>query len=141
VLYNPNRDIAVLHVPGLTAAPLKFDYSGQYGASAIVAGYPLDHSFTAVAARIGHSETAVGENIYSTAQVQRQIYPVRAVVEHGNSGGPLLAPDGRVYGMVFAASTTDPDTGYALTASEVKPAVQAGVGRTQPVPTQSCVTP
>ena len=53
--------------------------------------------------------------------VTRQIYSVRALVEPGNSGGPLLAPDGQVDGVVFAAAVGVKDTGYALTASEVAP--------------------
>ena len=84
-----------------------------------MAGYPLDHPFTAGAARLDIAESAIGPNIYQTSQVRRQIYPIRALVRPGNSGGPLLAPDGQVYGVVFAAAVSLKSTGYALTASEV----------------------
>ena len=40
VLYDPQVDIAVLYVPGLDMTPLHFDYQGQAGANAVVAGYP-----------------------------------------------------------------------------------------------------
>ena len=109
----------MLYVPGLSAPPLQLRRPGQLGANAIVAGYPLDGPFTAVPARVGGIEQATGPNIYQTAQVNRQIYPIRALVEPGNSGGPLLAPGGRVYGVVFAAATSVPNTGYALTAQQV----------------------
>ena len=56
----------------------------------------------------------------SRKEVTRQIYSIRANVEPGNSGGPLLAPNGRVDGVVFAAAVGVKDTGYALTASEVE---------------------
>jgi S1-C subfamily serine protease len=125
-------------VPGLPAPPLKFAPSAADGAGAIVAGYPLNNPLTAAAARIGRSVTAYGPNIYQTAVVRRQIYPIRAQVEPGNSGGPLLSSGGRVYGVVFAASTSLSDTGYALTASEVESDATAGSRATTAVSTQGC---
>jgi S1-C subfamily serine protease len=139
VLYDPKRDVAVLDVPGLAAPPLAFASQARVGASAIVAGYPLNASFTAVAARVGRVETATGPDIYQTATVRRQIYGIRALVKPGNSGGPLLTPDGQVYGVVFAASVAQQNTGYALTGAEVAPDVRRGAGRSAPVPTQSCI--
>lgn len=138
VLYDPNRDVAVVYVPGLPLAPLAFAGPAADGASAVVAGYPENGPFQAAAARIRDTEEASGPNIYERGNVKRQIYSVRAVVRPGNSGGPLLARDGRVYGVVFAALVDNSDTGYALTAAEV--AVDARMGRssTQPASTQSC---
>jgi S1-C subfamily serine protease len=138
VLYDPDRDLAVLDVPGLPERPLKFAYSAPAGASAIVGGYPLDQSLTMVAARVGLSVLATGPNIYGTEVVNRSIYPIEAPIEPGNSGGPLLATDGRVYGVVFAASTVINDRGYALTASEVRSDVRAGSHRMAAVGTQTC---
>ena len=138
VLYDPQRDLAVLDVPGLTARPLTFAGPATFGASAIVAGYPLDHSFTAGAARLDAAESAIGPNIYQNSQVRRQIYPIRALVQPGNSGGPLLTTGGQVYGVVFAAATSLKRTGYALTAAEVASDVTSGEQATAPVSTQAC---
>ncbi|HUZ22173.1 MAG TPA: MarP family serine protease [Streptosporangiaceae bacterium] len=138
VLYDPQRDLAVLDVPGLTAPPLTFAGPASFGASAIVAGYPLDHAFTVGAARLDAAESAIGPNIYQNSQVRRQIYPIRALVQPGNSGGPLLTPGGQVYGVVFAAATSLKMTGYALTAAEVSSDVTAGEHATVPVSTQAC---
>lgn len=138
VLYDPRRDVAVLDVPGLAAQPLHFAGPAAYGAQAIVAGYPLNHAFTAVAARVATAEEAVGPDLYMNTNVRRQIYPIRAKVEPGNSGGPLLAPDGRVYGVVFAAAVAVPDTGYALTAAEVASDVADGAHATAVTSTQGC---
>jgi S1-C subfamily serine protease len=138
VLYDPERDVAILYVPGLLAKPLAFDDQAKLGANAIVAGYPYDRPFTPVAARVGRSEWAVSEDIYLTREVNRQIYPIRAVVHPGNSGGPLLAPDGKVYGVVFAAAIDVRDTGYALTASEVAGDASLGASRTTAVSTRAC---
>lgn len=138
VLYDPMDDVAILDVPGLQAPPLSFATQAPAGTAAIVAGYPLDHPLTVVAATVGRSMTAYGPNIYQTQIVHRQIYPIRAQIEPGNSGGPLLSPSGRVYGVVFAASTSALDTGYALTAGEVAGDVAAGSQESTAVSTQSC---
>jgi S1-C subfamily serine protease len=138
VLYDPQRDLAVLYVPGLGAKPLSFNFQASYGQNAIVAGYPFDHSFTADPARIDIAEEAVGPNIYQTSQVKRQIYPIRALVRPGNSGGPLLSPAGQVYGVVFAAAVSIKETGYALTAAEVVGDAVHGEQETQPVSTEQC---
>jgi S1-C subfamily serine protease len=63
---------------------------------------------------------------------------LQAPVRPGDSGGPFVAESGRVAGVVFAASTTDPQIGYALTSEEVLPDVRRGVGSTSPVSTQGC---
>jgi S1-C subfamily serine protease len=138
VLYDPERDVAVLYVPGLRARPLAFAGQADSGNNAIVAGYPLNEQFTAVPARIGNEQSANSPNIYQTRTVTRDIYTVRAVVRPGNSGGPLLAPGGSVYGVVFAAAVDAHDTGYALTAGEVASDVSIGRTATGLVSTQGC---
>jgi S1-C subfamily serine protease len=138
VLYDPQIDIAVLYVPGLNETPLHFATTQGVGSSAVVAGYPLNHPFTAVPARIGQVQEAQGPDIYQTGTVNRQIYEIKALVEPGNSGGPLIASDGSVYGVVFAAAVGVPDTGFALTAAEVQGDAKAGASSTLPVSTQGC---
>jgi S1-C subfamily serine protease len=138
VLYDDKRDIAVLDVPGLKLPPLKFDEGGQSRDNAVVAGYPKNQRFTPRAARIRAKQKAKGPDIYHSGQVTREIFAIRALVEQGNSGGPLLAPNGKVYGVVFAAALDNKDTGYALTAREVAPDAQAGVNATGSVSTEAC---
>jgi len=138
VFYDPQIDIAVLYVPGLDLTPLSFAGQANTGDDAVVAGYPENNPFTAVAARIGAIQRAEGPDIYQTGQVDRQIYEIRAIVEPGNSGGPLLSPDGTVYGVVFAAAVGVADTGFALTAAEVQADARAGANATDPVSTQGC---
>ncbi|MFC7326202.1 MarP family serine protease [Marinactinospora rubrisoli] len=138
VLYDPQQDLAVLEVPGLRLTPLSFEEEAAKGDDAVVAGYPRNQGFTVVPARIRAEQTARGPDFYHSQQVTREIYQVRAVVQPGNSGGPLLSPDGTVYGVVFAAATNDQDTGYVLTAREVAANAEAGRTATQPVSTQQC---
>ena len=138
VLYDPARDIAVLDVPGLAARPLRFAGPASAGAGAIVVGYPRNGGLHAVPARIAALEEARGPDIYHNVQVTRAIYPIRADVQPGNSGGPLLAPDGKVYGVVFSAAIAVRNTGYALAASEIMPDVRAGERASGSVSTQRC---
>jgi S1-C subfamily serine protease len=138
VLFNPETDIAVLYVPGLDRPALHFADSAPFGASAIVAGYPLDASFTATPARVGRSESASGPDIYDNQRVVREIYPIRATIRPGNSGGPLIARNGQVYGMVFAAAVSVPKTGYALTSGQLAQDIAEGQYRTAAVSTGGC---
>lgn len=138
VVYDPGRDIAVLYVKGLKLAPLAFADSAKSGDDAVVVGYPEDGPFTAVSARVRERITAVGRDIYDRRDVRRDVYALRTRVRPGNSGGPLLAPDGRVYGVIFAAAADDPNTGYALTAKEVASDAQMGRTATNAVSTGSC---
>ncbi|HVA60226.1 MAG TPA: MarP family serine protease [Mycobacteriales bacterium] len=138
VLYDPNVDIAVLEVPGLSRHALAFAGRASTGDSAEAAGYPENGGFTATAARVRGEEPVSGPNIYDNRTVTRHVYVLRAQVRPGNSGGPVLAPDGRVYGVVFATSTTDPQTGYALTAAEVAADANAGATATSAVGTEGC---
>src|SRR5206468_11396693 len=73
VLYDPNRDIAVLYVPGLDRRPLTFAGEVGGGTSAVVAGYPQNGPFTAVAARIAARTRVTGPNIYQSRTVTRQV--------------------------------------------------------------------
>jgi S1-C subfamily serine protease len=138
VLFDPERDLAVLYVPGLRAGPLSFAGPQPLGASAIVAGYPLDADFTVVPARVGDDQLAQAPDIYQSKEVTRQIYSIRADVRAGNSGGPLLNPDGTVDGVVFAAAVGVKDTGYALTAAEVRSDASRGASATAATSTQAC---
>ena len=138
VVFDAKRDLAVLYVPGLRAAPLSLDNSGARGDQGVVAGFPQGGPFQLSAARIRDTIEARGPDIYQGSQVTRQVFSLYANVQPGNSGGPLLTPAGNVYGVVFAKSLDDPKTGYALTADEVSPVIREGQGRTTATSTESC---
>jgi S1-C subfamily serine protease len=140
VLFDPDRDVAVLYVPGLRAPVLRFDDSAARGDSAVVAGYPQDGDLNLQAATVAGRVRATGQNIYSDRTVTREIYSIRSTVRPGNSGGPLLTTDGRVYGVVFARSTSDDETGYVLTAAEVASDADRAASATEAVDTGDLVT-
>ena len=82
---------------------------------------------------------ARGDDIYGKSGVQRQVITFRGNVIPGDSGGPLLAPDGAVLGMVFGSGIGDASTGFAIASSELKPAIIAGSSAREAVSTGTCV--
>jgi S1-C subfamily serine protease len=141
VLYDWQRDIAVLDVPDLKARPLQFtgpDDDAETGDSAIVAGFPENGAYDVRSARVRARINPDGPDIYHRGTVRRDVYSLYATVRQGNSGGPLLTPDGKVYGVVFAKSLDDPDTGYALTADEIREDIEIGRTANQQVDSQGC---
>jgi S1-C subfamily serine protease len=138
VYYDPKVDVAILVVKDLHAKSLAFSGTLASSANAVVAGFPEDGPYRTVAARIRGAELARGPDIYQDADVTRDIYAVRAQVQPGNSGGPLLDTSGAVAGVVFGRAVNDPSTGYALTAAQVSAAATAGRTATAPVSTRGC---
>ncbi len=139
VLFDPSYDLAVMRVAGLTepALPLDAGTVGR-GAQAAVLGYPEGGPFTAVAAGVMAEFTAEGRDIYGQGLTLRDVYEIQAVVRPGNSGGPLVQPDGEVIGVVFSRSTTDGDIGYALTSPGVLSRVDRAESATRTVGTGGC---
>ncbi|MEV6368666.1 MarP family serine protease [Micromonospora musae] len=139
VVYDPDRDLAVLHVPGLPGPSMRFAAGNAgTGADAIVLGFPLDGPYNAQSARIRDVDRITGPDIYSSGDVTREIYTIRALVRSGNSGGPLVSSNGLVLGVIFAAAADDPNTGFAVTAAEARPVALAGAERTRGVDTGEC---
>ncbi|MFE7209714.1 MarP family serine protease [Streptomyces sp. NPDC001698] len=139
VLYDWHRDIAVLDVPDLKAPALKFTGTdARSGDGAIVAGFPENGSYDVRAARVRGRITASGPDIYHRGTVRRDVYSLYTTVRQGNSGGPLLTTDGRVYGVVFAKSLDDADTGYALTIDEIQQDIAQGRTANQQVGSDDC---
>ncbi len=126
VVFNPDADVALLQVPGLDAPtlPLTDDADdAEPGDPAVVAGYPEDGGLDLQAATVAGRSAAQGQDIHGDNVVTRDIYTVRSTVRPGNSGGPLLTTDGQAAGMVFARSVTDDETGYVLTADQIRAAL------------------
>lgn len=140
VLFDSSRDIAVLFVPGLRAPALKIGSDLTHGDDAVVAGYPQNGPFTAGAARIRAVLRASGQDIYGHEGAVRDVYSLYAKVEPGNSGGPVLAPDGSLVGIVFAKSLDDPNTGYALTMNESLTDITSGMVTGARVSTGGCAS-
>jgi hypothetical protein len=118
VYFDPEKDVAVLYVPGFNVTGLTFGPADR-GTQGAVIGYPGGQSEVVVPAVVDGSVSAEGRDIYNENLVTRQIFVLQATVRPGNSGGPLLDLQGRVLGMVFATSASDPNQAYALTDDEI----------------------
>jgi S1-C subfamily serine protease len=139
VFVDEETDVAVLAVPGLPQVPLTWTATPvDTGTSAIVMGYPGGGGLYVGPARVRDRGEINGPDFRATQTVVRDVYALYGQVRSGNSGGPLLGTDGHVLGVVFASAIDDPDTGYALTASQVAPAAAAGQTATAAADTGPC---
>ena len=139
VLFDPERDLAVIDAPGVTAPALSLGSALVRGDDAVVAGFPGGGGYTVGAARIRSEMTATGADIYGRSGTVRRVYSIYGVVRPGNSGGPLLDAAGHVAGVVFARSLDDPNTGYALTLDELRPVLAEAAGAHRSVSTGACL--
>ena len=139
VLYDADLDIAVLSVPDVGVPQLAFDTEVEPRDPIAVLGYPEDGPYDVQSGRIRAEQRLRSPDIYGDGTVIRQVYSLRALIRPGNSGGPIVTSAGEVAGLVFAASVSDRDTGYALTATQVAESAAAGVTRESPVDTGTCV--
>lgn len=138
VYFDAQTDVAVLAVPELDRPVLELDDSVQSGDDAAVVGYPNNGPLSVEPVRVRGEHALMGRDIYGEERVTRDVISLRGRVQPGNSGGPLVSEEGTVYGVIFAASLTDPDTGYALALSEITDAVEQSADAEQPVSTGRC---
>jgi len=139
IWFDADLDMAVLRANGLAGKPLKIDAgTAANGTAAAVLGYPGGGSFTASGAAVLDSFVARGRNIYNEGETSRNIYSLKADVEEGNSGGPLVNKDGTVIGLVFAKSTAYQQVGYALHMDPVIKGLQQAEASNTTVGTGSC---
>jgi S1-C subfamily serine protease len=139
VFYDPRIDLAVLDVPGLPARPLPISAVPlPPGAAAVAAGFPLDGPFTLTAGHVQSQQLDAGPAVGAVRPRQRAVYQLAVVVRPGNSGGPLLTPDGQVAGIVFARGSSRTPVGFAITSPAVAAEVRPALDATRPVGTGSC---
>jgi S1-C subfamily serine protease len=140
VLFDPDLDLAILSVPGATGPPLPLATEPlDRGAPGAVLGYPQGGPLDVRRAAVRRTIDAVGRDIYGHGEVERLVLELQTLVRPGNSGGPFVLPDGRVAGVVFAASSGDDDVGYAIAADEVQDPLRTATGQTTPVDTGPCI--
>jgi S1-C subfamily serine protease len=137
VYYNSDIDVAVLDVD-IEGPVVHFDRSGEAKEASVILGYPNDGPFNAQPARIRSEQRLRSPDIYGRGTVTREVFSVRGLVRPGNSGGPLVSRSGEVLGVIFAASVSDKQTGYALTADQVADAATRGLSATGRVSSGNC---
>ncbi len=138
VYYDAELDVAVLALETADLPVLEFDTTAEAKDGVAVLGYPQDGPYDVQPGRIRAEQRLRSPNIYGEGTVIREVFSLRALVRPGNSGGPIVSSRGDVVGVVFAASVTDKDTGYALTAEQVGRSAANGVSNDDEVSTGDC---
>ena len=139
IYFDPAADLAVIWVQGLSADPLALGETATVGDDAAVLGYPFGGPFASTAADVMRVDPTELDDIYGADPTPREVYTLAANVRQGNSGGPLLALDGAVIGVVFATSADTVNVGYAMTMAEIDPVAERVPGLTKTVPTGECI--
>lgn len=134
VYLDRGTDVAVLFVPGLDAPAPEWADEVERGTEAAVVGYPGGGRLTLRGARVRGTATIA----HDSGRGLRDVVVIQGLVQPGNSGGPLLDLDGTVLGLVFANSSVDDQTGFALSPDEVVPVIQETRDATEPVETGAC---
>ena len=138
VYYNPDLDVAVLEVESGSLPTLPFDTGAESDEGVAILGYPEDGPYDVQVGRIRSEQRLRSPDIYGDGTVIREVFSLRGLVRPGNSGGPIVTSAGDVAGVVFAASVTDDDTGYALTAEQVARSAASGRASDDEVSTGDC---
>ena len=143
VYMDTAQDIAFIRVPGMNLDPLPIGRNANPGETVTFMGYPQGGPFKALPATVqgvGNTQTIDVET--GKPNPMRQVYQLAADVQHGNSGGPVLDENGNVVGVVFGKApdgeSSTGQTGYAITASTLKQALEAGGSNTASVATGTC---
>jgi len=139
IWFDPKLDVAILRVNGLADAPLSLS-SGTLpsGAGAATLGFPGGNVLVAQDAAVIDRVTATGRSIYNRGLVDRDIYELQANVQDGDSGGPLLATDGSVAGIVFARALSQNNLAYALAIDPIKPLIAQAKAQNKTIDTSYC---
>ncbi len=136
--FDPDRDLAVLRVPGLGQQPLSIA-SGTVGSRGAVFGHPGGQErVRAAPAAVRRQVQAVGRDLYDSRSTRREVFVLAADLRPGDSGGPLVSQVGSVIGVAFAIAPDRPGTSYAVTDKELRAALS--VPRRAPVGTGPCLT-
>lgn len=136
--YNPSLDVAVLRVDTSGVPALKLDTSAKAEDSVAILGFPENGPYDVQRARIRAEQRLKSPDIYGSGTVIREVFSLRGVVRPGNSGGPIISSQGDVVGLVFAASVSDDETGYALTADQIEQSAKDGRNSDEDVSTGDC---
>ena len=140
VAFDPNRDLAILRVPGLGLPALQLG-QGHIDDRGALFGHPGGGPLRQAPVRIAEQIVARGTDITRTTPTEREVFVLAAVTAPGDSGGPIVDPDGRVIGVMFAYDISRQSTAYALTRTELDAVLDPVLasGTTATVDTGDCL--
>ena len=97
-------------------------------------GYPENGPLTAVAGRAGAPITALAPDAYGRHIHPRTVVPLRGVLRHGDSGGPVVNNQGDLIGVVSSTFRDAQLVSLCIDISEIKSLLTAA--QTKKVPPQ-----
>ena len=116
VAFDPQTDLALLHVDGLyaPALPIALPEKGAYGV-ALVGG---DGQVKAIPANIDRVVDINIADIYGEGEYRRKGMQLEADISPGDSGGAIIDSSGSVVGLVFSRSNNTDGVSYAVSSEE-----------------------
>lgn len=127
VVFDPNRDLAVLRVPGLSRTPLAIA-DGAPGTAGGVFGHPGGAPLRVQPFQVGDEVRAVGTDIYDRQRTEREVLILASQLRPGDSGSALVDSAGNVVGVAFAIAPDDPNVAYALDVAELHAVLGGDLG-------------
>lgn len=129
-------DLALVRARGsLDGHALSFSQrDAPIGTDVIALGYPLGLPFTATEGTV----TGEGRDIPVDGIDHRGLFQTDAAVNPGNSGGAVIAHDGRVVGLVVAGGPGFEGVGFGIPASRARPLIDRWIARPEPQPLATC---
>ena len=134
VYLDTKNDVALLSVPELELRALRVSDETPDKDDVILLGYPEDGPLKGTPATAGQPRKMLTQDAYGKRLLLRTIVPLRGVVRHGHSGGPVVDVEGRVVAMI-AAAAREGDGGFGVPTEEIERGLD---GDLRPVPPGPC---
>lgn len=135
VYLDASNDVAVLRVPDLASPSLSLSRQPTRGDTVVLLGYPRGGPLQADYATAGRATKVIAPDALNRSRGFRTVVPLRASVEPGESGGPIINASGEVVSMIFGA-THDGDGSVGVPLSALQTALSAEL---RPVPPGPCL--
>lgn len=120
-VFDPDRDLAVLSVPGLGEPALPVA-SAVTGETDTIYGHPLGQAvLSAIPARVNRKVSADIGDIYGQSGDVRQILVMNSNLQPGDSGSPVVNSAGQVVGVAFASYSLQRSVAFAIASEELAP--------------------
>lgn len=125
VAFDPERDLAIVAVPGLDRPALPIAASTpSRGTIGGVFGHPGGEPLRIAPFDVARTLDAVGRDIYGGSRTSRSVLELASSLRPGDSGSALVDPDGTVVGVAFAIARDRDGVAYALAPSELRAVLQ-----------------
>lgn len=128
VAFDPNRDLAVLRVPGVDRPALAVAASSPDARGGVFA-HPGGGPLRVAPFDVARVLDAVGRDIYGTGVTRREVLELAASLRQGDSGSALVDDSGRVVGVAFAIAPDRPNVAYALSTDELRAVLDGDLSR------------